>query len=90
MFLFTAFQVLKAEAVLVKIRGAIKNKEAESSIQSLISEFYSLLPHKNEMDTVEKDKRPHWLGRKQDMCQVILLFLYIISCTTYFREINMV
>ncbi|XP_012936925.2 protein mono-ADP-ribosyltransferase PARP4, partial [Aplysia californica] len=64
-------QVEQAEAILIKIREAIKGGKSEIVVLELIKEFYSTLPHKQESSNITKDQRARWLVRKQDMCQLI-------------------
>ncbi|BFZ25340.1 hypothetical protein BsWGS_28378 [Bradybaena similaris] len=74
-------QVEKAEAILVKVRDALKTSLPEKTIQSLIEDFYSALPHSHERPDVEDKKR--WLTRKQDMCQLIKDMLAVGEMTNY-------
>ncbi|XP_055887848.1 protein mono-ADP-ribosyltransferase PARP4-like isoform X2 [Biomphalaria glabrata] len=64
-------QVEKAEAILVKIREAMKVSASDSKIQSLISEFYSILKHRNENTDIKESERKKWCVQKQDMCQLV-------------------
>ncbi|XP_076466190.1 uncharacterized protein LOC143297656 [Babylonia areolata] len=60
-------QVEKAEALLVKIRDALKNKE---NVEEIVQEFYEALPHKAETADMVMPSTG-WLSRKQDLCQLI-------------------
>ncbi|CAL1538041.1 unnamed protein product [Lymnaea stagnalis] len=76
-------QVEKAEAVLLKIRDAIKSANSTAKFEDLVTEFYSLLHHTNEKSFVSEPERKRWLARKQDMCQLIKDMISVSELTDY-------
>ncbi|XP_070191086.1 protein mono-ADP-ribosyltransferase PARP4-like [Littorina saxatilis] len=72
-------QVVKAEALLVKIRDARKE---ERDMQDIVKEFYETLPHISE--TADGVKRSTaWISRKQDLCQLIKDMLSVSEATNW-------
>ncbi|KAL8624962.1 hypothetical protein ACOMHN_039849 [Nucella lapillus] len=60
-------QVEKAEALLVKIRDGLKNKD---NVEEIVQEFYQTLPHKTEAASSTSPSKA-WLSKKQDLCQLM-------------------
>ncbi|CAG5135718.1 unnamed protein product, partial [Candidula unifasciata] len=74
-------QVEKAEAILVKVRDALKVSSPEKKVQILIEDFYSALPHADKKPNMNEIKR--WLSKKQDMCQLIKDMMAVSEMTNY-------
>ncbi|KAH9525129.1 Protein mono-ADP-ribosyltransferase parp4 [Bulinus truncatus] len=76
-------QVEKAEAIILKIREAVASSSEESKIQSLFSQFYSTLKHRNENSDVKESERKKWCMKKKDMCQLIKDMISVNEITNF-------
>ncbi|ESO93254.1 hypothetical protein LOTGIDRAFT_119348, partial [Lottia gigantea] len=72
-------QIDKVEGVLLEIKKCLTNND-KNKITGLLSEFYSILPHKTE-DIDNVDKR--WLSNKQDLCQLIRDMISVTEATNW-------
>jgi hypothetical protein len=81
--------VEKAEALLLKIRDALKEfdkgDKSKGDVQELVAEFYKTLPHKTE-DGSNLFPTPSWLSKKQDLCQVNVIMLIKTRCVHFIPE----
>ncbi|XP_059150079.1 protein mono-ADP-ribosyltransferase PARP4-like isoform X2 [Physella acuta] len=76
-------QVEKAEAILVRVRDAIKSSSSEEKIKVLVDEFYSALSHKKDNADMTSVGRKQWLVRKQDMCQLVKDMISVSEMTNF-------
>ncbi|EPY87114.1 hypothetical protein CB1_000273065 [Camelus ferus] len=61
--------VSKAEGTLLLVKAALKNGETEERLQTMMTEFYRLIPHR---DGVAGRVTLSLLAKKEDLCQTTL------------------
>lgn len=59
----------KAEGILLLVKEAVRNGETQEQLQTMLTEFYRLIPHR--AATAEKVSLS-LLAKKEDLCQVSL------------------
>ena len=62
----------KAEGILLLVKEAVRNGETQEQLQTMLTEFYRLIPHR--AATAEKVSLS-LLAKKEDLCQVSLCTL---------------
>nr|XP_020770775.1 poly [ADP-ribose] polymerase 4 isoform X2 [Odocoileus virginianus texanus] len=60
--------VSKAEGILLLVKEAVRNGETQEQLQTMLTEFYRLIPHR--ASTAEKVSLS-LLAKKEDLCQLI-------------------
>lgn len=62
----------KAEGILLLVKQAMRNGETQEQLQTLLTEFYRLIPHRA---AVAEKVSLSLLAKKEDLCQVSLCTL---------------
>uniref|UniRef100_A0A8C6FHE8 Poly [ADP-ribose] polymerase n=1 Tax=Moschus moschiferus TaxID=68415 RepID=A0A8C6FHE8_MOSMO len=60
--------VSKAEGILLLVKEAMRNGETQEQLQTMLTEFYRLIPHRA---AAAEKVSPSLLAKKEDLCQLI-------------------
>ena len=64
-------KVEKAEAALLELKRALKERKGSEELSKLSKEFYNHLPHKSNETISDKSA----IAKKQNICQVLHCFI---------------